>query len=252
MALLGTDLLVRRPEVDANPLPDQTVLLFQKDTSLAVPVNQSGAAIWEMCDGAHTVDQIVDNLAETYDQERSRIEQDVRAFLDELIAAGIRGAAVLITTAPHKIERADSFCIYDFPFRLRSNVPDVQSLIAGLYRNFLAPSVDGPVAEAIIERESEARFSWRFVEKAGVTATLPGALWNLEAALCETIIRSQRRSIAIHAATIPVGDSMAMLAGCSQAGKTTLSLALARRGFPVAGDDVALVDPETLNVSSDP
>jgi len=83
--LSGTDLLLRHPDVDRNPLPDQTVLLFQKDTSLAVPVNEAGAAIWEMCDGAHSFDQIVDQLAETYDQERSRIEQDARAFLDELI-----------------------------------------------------------------------------------------------------------------------------------------------------------------------
>ena len=84
--LLLTDRFCRRAE--ANPLPDQTVLLFQKDTSVAVPVNESGAAIWKMCDGGHTVDQIVDKLAETYDQERSRIEQDVRTFLDELIRLG--------------------------------------------------------------------------------------------------------------------------------------------------------------------
>ena len=86
---LGTDLLLRRPEVDANPLPDQTVLLFQKDTSLAVPVNQSGSAIWEMCDCVHTIDQIVDKLAETYDQQRTLIEQDVGTFLDELMRLGL-------------------------------------------------------------------------------------------------------------------------------------------------------------------
>ena len=63
-------------------------MLFQKDTSLAVPVNQSGATIWELCDGGHTVDQIVEELAETYDQDRIRIEQDVGAFLDELIRLG--------------------------------------------------------------------------------------------------------------------------------------------------------------------
>jgi hypothetical protein len=87
--LSGSDLFVRHPEVESNPLPDQTVLLFQKDTSLAVPVNAEGAAIWKMCDGAHTVDRMVDNLAEIYDQERSRIEQDVRAFLGELIRLGL-------------------------------------------------------------------------------------------------------------------------------------------------------------------
>ena len=87
--LSATDRFLGHAEVDANPLPDQTVLLFQKDTSLAVPVNQVGAAIWEMCDGAHTVDQMVDKLAETYDQARSRIEQDARVFLGELIRLGL-------------------------------------------------------------------------------------------------------------------------------------------------------------------
>jgi hypothetical protein len=87
--LPGSDLFLRFPEVNCNLLPDQTVLLFQKNTSLAVPVNQSGATIWEMCDGAHTLDQVVDRLAEIYDQERSRIEQDTRAFLAELIRLGL-------------------------------------------------------------------------------------------------------------------------------------------------------------------
>jgi hypothetical protein len=80
---------LRLPEVDANTLPDQTVLLYQRDTSLAVPVNQVGAAIWEMCDGGHTFQQIVDKLAGTYDQERSTIEQDASAFLDELLRLGL-------------------------------------------------------------------------------------------------------------------------------------------------------------------
>jgi hypothetical protein len=87
--LSGCDLFVRHSKVDTNPLPDQTVLLFQKDTSVAVPVNAEGAEIWKMCDGAHTVDQMVDKLAEIYDQERSRIDQDVRAFLGELNRLGL-------------------------------------------------------------------------------------------------------------------------------------------------------------------
>jgi hypothetical protein len=146
----------------------------------------------------------------------------------------------------------DSFRVYGWPFRLRTNVPDAERMVDGLYRNFhapgLAPDPSGSVSEAIVERDGDSQFSWRLAGKAGTTSTLSGALWNLEAALCESIIRSQRRLIAIHAATIQFGNSWAMLAGCSQAGKTTLSLALARRGFLVGGDDVALVDPDSLTV----
>jgi hypothetical protein len=54
--------------------------------------------------------------------------------------------------------------------------------------------------------------------------------------------------MAIHASVIYAGDSAALLVGTSGAGKTTLSLALARRGLSVATDDVALVNPETLHV----
>ena len=80
-----SDLFLRRAAVEANPLPDRTLLLFHTGRSIAVPLNESAAEIWKMCDGAHTIDQIVDALAETYDQERSQIEQDARAFLDELL-----------------------------------------------------------------------------------------------------------------------------------------------------------------------
>jgi hypothetical protein len=84
-----TDRFLRRSEVDSNPLPDQTVLLFQKQTGTAVPINPVGAAIWEMCDGGHTIDQMVDRLAEDYDGERSRIDRDARAFLTELVRLGL-------------------------------------------------------------------------------------------------------------------------------------------------------------------
>ena len=155
---------------------------------------------------------------------------------------------MLLTNPERSTTCADSFCVYDFPFRLRTNIPDAERLFPGLYRNFLAPGFDGPVVEAAIESESDTRFLWRLGERTGTASTLPRALWSLEAVLCETIIRSQRRSLSMHGATIQVGDSVAMLAGCSHSGKTTLSLALVRRGFPVTGDDVALVDPETLNL----
>jgi hypothetical protein len=155
---------------------------------------------------------------------------------------------VLIETPAQRAMRSQGFCVYDFSFRLTSNVSEAKPLLAALYCNFPAGRLHEPVTEAAIDRENEGWFSWRVGEKGGLTSTLAGALWNLEATLCENIIRSQRRRIAIHAATIQLANSAAMLSGCSQSGKTTLSLALARRGFPVWGDDVALVDPETFDI----
>ena len=85
----GTDRFVRHPNVDSNPLPDHTVLLFQKQTGTAVPINTVGATIWEMCDGRNTLDEMVDRLAENYAAERSHIDRDARAFLGELVGLGL-------------------------------------------------------------------------------------------------------------------------------------------------------------------
>jgi hypothetical protein len=142
----------------------------------------------------------------------------------------------------------DRFRIYGFPFRFRTNHPDARRCIARLYQRFRAVSGIETAVEAVLEGDQIGGFRWLLGESAGTTSDLPGALWSLEAALCQTIIQSQRRCMAVHASAIYAGDSATLLVGRSGAGKTTLSLALARRGLAVATDDVALVEPETLNV----
>ena len=154
---------------------------------------------------------------------------------------------LLTGTPPRRAAMVDSFCVHGFAFRLHTRLADARRLIGGLYRNFAAPNLDGPADEAVVEADGLGRFAWRLGTRAGANTSLAGALWNLEAALCEAVIRSQSRCIAIHAATLRAKNSL-LLAGRSQSGKTTLSLALALRGFPLAGDDVALLEPATLNV----
>jgi len=82
-------LFARRTEVEAHSLPDQSLLLYEKRKGVALPVNESGAEIWEMCDGAHSVDEIVEHLALRYDAPRSQIDGDVRGFLAELLRNGL-------------------------------------------------------------------------------------------------------------------------------------------------------------------
>lgn len=141
----------------------------------------------------------------------------------------------------------DSFCVHGFPFVLRTNFGEARDSFARLYRQFLNPSSAEIGVEAVVCDESD-RFRWSFQEKTGASLDLGSALWSLESALCEAILRSQRRWIAIHAATVYSGDLAVMLIGPSGAGKSTLSVGLSRRGFALATDDVAFIDPETLDV----
>jgi hypothetical protein len=146
----------------------------------------------------------------------------------------------------------DVFRVYDFAFRFRTNHSDARRCLTSLYRQFLdADGSEAPVLAAL-ERDHVSGFRWMLAEKAGASSELGGALWSLEASLCEAIICSQRRCLALHAAALFSGTSAALIAGRSGAGKSTLSMALARRGFAVASDDVTLLDPDTLQVSPIP
>jgi pyrroloquinoline quinone biosynthesis protein D len=51
-----------------------------------VKVDAIAVAILERCDGAATIEAIVDDLAATYAADRARIDEDVRALLNGLAA----------------------------------------------------------------------------------------------------------------------------------------------------------------------
>ena len=78
---MGTNVLIRRIEVDTHSLPDHSLLLFDPTSRMTIPVSESAGRIWQLCDGNHTIDQIVDDLAVIYDAERFQIDQDTREFL---------------------------------------------------------------------------------------------------------------------------------------------------------------------------
>ena len=141
----------------------------------------------------------------------------------------------------------DSYSVYGFSFVMKTNHSESRDAIVRLYHRFLRSSASETVVEAGFEAEGDG-FRWRVGDKTGDGPNLGSALWAFESALCEGIIRSQRRLIAVHAATLYFRGLAVMLIGPSEAGKSTLSVAFSRRGFTLATDDVALVDPQTLNV----
>lgn len=86
-------LLKRRDSVHVQNLPDGSALLFDTATATAYPVTESAAHIWELCDGAHSVQQMIDELESRYEIHRETIEKDtldliadlrVKELLDEL------------------------------------------------------------------------------------------------------------------------------------------------------------------------
>ena len=84
----------------ANPVAvlreefDDWAVLFNPDTAEAVGVNPVGVVVWKMLDGNHTLDQIVTQLQEHFDEVPEAVVEEVEAYIDDLASRGFVGYEV--------------------------------------------------------------------------------------------------------------------------------------------------------------
>jgi len=60
------------------------LLLFNIDDGNYYSLNEIGSRIWELCDGNHSVSQLVAALAAEYDITNEELEKDVAELLETL------------------------------------------------------------------------------------------------------------------------------------------------------------------------
>lgn len=58
-------------------------LLFNMDDGNYYSLNEVGRRIWELCDGTHSIEQIIDALAQEYDEAKEVLAGDVVDFLEK-------------------------------------------------------------------------------------------------------------------------------------------------------------------------
>jgi|KBSSwiStaDraftv2_1062776.scaffolds.fasta_scaffold686132_2 hypothetical protein len=75
---------------------DTEALVVDVSGGTLYPLNSVAARIWELCDGARSVEDIVHALAHEFDAEDAVIRRDAERFIDELTAARL----VEIATGP--------------------------------------------------------------------------------------------------------------------------------------------------------
>jgi pyrroloquinoline quinone biosynthesis protein D len=79
--------LASRARLKFDAIAKQDMLLFPE---AALMLNETGAAIVRMCDGARSVDQIVEALAEQFRGiDRDAIRLEVEDFLESIRARGL-------------------------------------------------------------------------------------------------------------------------------------------------------------------
>ncbi|HLX37875.1 MAG TPA: pyrroloquinoline quinone biosynthesis peptide chaperone PqqD [Candidatus Binataceae bacterium] len=79
--------LASRARLKFDSVANQQMLLFPEATLI---LNETGAAIVRLCDGARSVEQIVDGLAQEFrGVERDTLRREVDTFLESIRARGL-------------------------------------------------------------------------------------------------------------------------------------------------------------------
>ncbi len=64
---------------------DNEITVYHPTLATSLYLNETGALIWELCDGVRSVSEVIAILAELYPEQREQIADDVRALIRRLL-----------------------------------------------------------------------------------------------------------------------------------------------------------------------
>lgn len=83
----------RRASVELRDVDDGAVLIASSG-SATYALNPTGRAIWELCDGTTTVEEVVEAICQIFDVPKETAFTELTAVLEQLAAAGLVEGAV--------------------------------------------------------------------------------------------------------------------------------------------------------------
>ena len=78
---------LRKPEYRLEKM-DNEILLFNPNTSNVLYLNESASLVWQLCDGQHSVEEMVKLLADAYPEAAAAIKKDVHETIELFISNG--------------------------------------------------------------------------------------------------------------------------------------------------------------------
>lgn len=64
---------------------DNEITVYHPSLTTSLYLNETGALIWELCDGKRTVTDVIDILLELYPESSSQIHDDVTSIISRLV-----------------------------------------------------------------------------------------------------------------------------------------------------------------------
>ncbi len=72
------------PQVAATIADGQAVIVLADSGNVTI-LNETATRVWQLCDGTHTIEQIVQTIADEYSVEQSTAQQDVDNLLEQML-----------------------------------------------------------------------------------------------------------------------------------------------------------------------
>ena len=88
MTLSLTGKPTRRPDVWLRQAGDENALFDQQNGSVHM-LNETALAIWELCDGETSPDEMVDAVVTLFGMHQDVVEEDVKRILGDFEHAGL-------------------------------------------------------------------------------------------------------------------------------------------------------------------
>ncbi len=68
---------------------DNEITVYHPTLATSLYLNETGALIWELCDGVRPVSEVIDVLVDLYPESGAQIADDVRALIRRLLEKNI-------------------------------------------------------------------------------------------------------------------------------------------------------------------
>lgn len=89
-----TDKPIANPLIVLRVESDDWAILFDPDTSDGFTINPVGVLIWKKLDGKHTVEDIIKEIKEKFQDVEEDVESHCKEFIEELVNTGLAGYEV--------------------------------------------------------------------------------------------------------------------------------------------------------------
>jgi Coenzyme PQQ synthesis protein D (PqqD) len=68
---------------------DNEITVYHPTLATSLYLNETGALIWELCDGVRSISEMIDILIDLYPDNSEQIADDVRALIQRLLEKNI-------------------------------------------------------------------------------------------------------------------------------------------------------------------